>query len=262
MKPIRIPRIKGLTLLSINYDKDQGDEPKYMKLMNHIVTHYTNQGFSYLGYKVSLPELATLLNTQEATLQKSLVHTSNIFSSLLKGTTQEEISRSLAWCVEALISDAFVDKIRYRELAENLERNLLYASKKVNIPIAAQYIKTLELGTKQQATFMSLLNYLIPKTGTQINVFQVPTGPSGQAAAGYLTREEAMQLLEVPAQKALTESEHLTALQTTYNIDSTPEVRANGAEEKGPMATRIDRADSLNDYLIEDISAALYPDES
>lgn len=257
----RIPRIKGLTQLAIEYDSDQGDEPKYLALVSHVSKYYSTNGFTYLGFKLSLPDLSYYLNTKEATFQKALIHSTNIFSSLLSGTTQEEISKGLKFLVEALISDAFVDRNRYASLADSLVANTLYSSGKPNVAVVSQYIKTLELGTKQTATLMQLLNYLIPKTTTQIAIFNQPTGPQGQAAMEYLTREEAAKLLEEKAQKALTAEDNLQALQAIYHIEDTPEVRANGGDEKGPIATMVERSDSLNDYLIEDIQAAFLPED-
>lgn len=259
MNPItRVPRIKGLTLLSLKYQEDQGDETKYFRIINSVTTHYTTNGFTYMGYPLSLPELSYYTNTNEASLQKAVVKGSGIFSSLLNGTTQEEISAGIRNFVECLISDAFEDKYRYRKLVNGLEANLLYSNKKPNLNVTHAYIKGLELGTKQTATLMNLLSYLLPKSSTNIAIFNTPTGPTKDAQQqAFLTRDEALKLIEDPAQKALNNPQIIQSLEAEYLNPSIPEVRANGSEEKGPLATKLQQADGLNDFIIEDISDAL-----
>lgn len=257
---LRIPRIKGISLLSRRYVITNEDKD-YFRIIHQVINHYIQNNFSYLTVPKTLPELSSLTNIREETLQDQVMAIPTLYSKAFDlGDPQKALGLR-----QSLISDVFAwslsDKASIQRLNTLLANSLTYLDPLTKEPRIALkhghlFVKALETSSKMQANLLTLVDKLVPQTQlTQI----LEVHNHGSEKAEYLSRAEAIELMGDEAQRALTNPESLRLLAEKHGLDEAPEVRAGGAITtdgtfiKASLSSHIPDTQETILYSIEDL---------
>jgi len=230
-KPIngkqRLPRPIGLTMLSLNHQKQQTNESKEA-LIEHLVTQYTLQGFTINGKNLNLFQLAhyTQIHPDDIMfyLQRigqnlgSLVDPSNI-----QDTLQSIISLSTTWAIQ--------DRGLIRLQTENLLKS---QGDKFQPFISTEVNKALKLNLESNKNMMELFKpYFTPSATQQVlNIY----GNVKQAnKENLITTEDALIIIQ-SEQKALEANNSNQLMKEKlfeeHGIGETPNCLENPSSEK------------------------------
>lgn len=230
---MRIPRIKGLTTLSIMYQRDL-DYNSYKRCILHIISHYTNNGFTYNGISLSLPQLSMYLNVKEDTFQSLVLETTNLYSVAFRSSDLDAQSGLRATLFSEILHWILSDKASINHLKTLVLNELQYpTTKNLKLPHAHLLVKVIESDAKLHASILNLLGQAFPAKN-QTNILQIKAS-SEASKEPLITQKEAAELLGPIAQKALNDPDFLASLaeeNDIHNPDLVPEVRASGSLDK------------------------------
>jgi len=221
-------------MLSIKYQREQ-IQSNYQKLINLITNHYSDNNFTYLQTTLSLEELQELhIGTTIEDYQEAFVNRSGIYGKLLSPTNSEELSTSLKSLLVGALKAVNASGFRADKLLKSLEANMTCSSGKLNYAAVNAFIRGLDTDIRIQNQLLQIVNTLMPKSQTTVNVLNVQATQAQEAER--LTRDEALELIQNNAQELLTSPENLEAIYLEHAIEVTPSVSAIAGQEKGPLA--------------------------
>ncbi len=252
MSDLRIPRPKGLTNLCL---KDIPSNEKESRMAQLICSHYINNGFTYLGTEVTIDRLAELLNRGPQWIHSSLALTSGAFSSLLTPDSQQAANQSLAYLYDSVLTWAYKDRHRAEKLYGEAEAQIRYPNGAIKTNMANLLVRILEQGSKTSGTLLNVLDSLRTSNPNPQGPQILASNPQGaaQGPEKAITTQEALNLIQDMAQKALTDGSHFEAIFEAEGLSEVPEVRAMGAETEGTKSLKASRHDLLSEEIIIDL---------
>lgn len=255
---MRLIRPKGTTILSILYQKDL-DNISYKKLINHIISHYTSNGFTYNGIPLSLASLSYYLQVKEDTFQNQVIEVSNLYSPAFRSGDLEVQSGLRASLFSQILTWVLSDKASMEHLKALVTNELQYPTTgNLKLPHAHLMVKLIESDAKLQASLINILEKAFPaKNTTNILAIQANQAPK----ADLITQKEAIDLIGESASLALQDPSFMAALAEEYGVhdpDRVPEVRAGGAEDKYGTFIKT----SAGTLISADLDSTIYSIES
>lgn len=256
----RIPRLKDLTIYATKY-RISLDHNTYYDLNRLVVTHYIKNAQTYLGVPLTLEEICNLLSIKIDTFQDLILDIPTLYGKHFQSSdlaVQQGLRASL---ISDILGGLTVDKLQILRAKELIISQLTYPdSGAIKLPHAHLLLKAIESSTKVDTAMMNLLDRAYPQAVVtqilQINAAQNDDKPR------YLTQQEALDIVGLEAQKALSSPKDLDKLAADYGIHDTekiPEIRASGSLETD--GTFISRTKSPlhtpDDAIILDISTAV-----
>lgn len=256
----RIPRIKGLTLLSRRFIISNEDKD-YYHIIHHVINHYIQYNFTYLGTPITLPQLSLLTNIREEVLQDQVTQIPSLYS---KAFSLDDPQKALD-LRQRLISDVFQasmsDKALIGRLNSLLSNDLTYpdprtGAPKVALKTAHLLVKSVEIDTRVLANLVNLVDKLMPQSQLSQLLAQKSTP---QNEVEYITITEAVELISDQAQLSLSSPDRLRLLAEKHGLDEVPEVRASGSLNtdgtfiKSPKKAFIPEAQETILYSIDSI---------
>lgn len=242
---LRIPRIKGLT----NKAKAQNLD----KISAHISEYYLRNNFTYLGVDLSIRELSEMTGLGIGQITAQVVEGSGAFSSLLAPDSQAAANKSLTFLYDHVLTWAFKDRYRSDAIYDAVNEQLRYPNGTIKSNMGNLLVRILEQGSRNSTTLIGLIDSLrATSPGGTTN----PLNPQSGSAVGpsrALTTQEALNLLQDMAQKALMAPETQDAIYIEEEIGMSPEVRAMGAETAGTKSLKASKHDLVSEEIILDL---------
>ena len=181
----RQPRPMGLTLLSLNYQKSQLPEDKE-KLLKHLITQYTLQGFVFNRTPVNIPEFSKLTNLPEDTIMQ---YVSKVGASIGAFNTPDQIQDTLTTIASLSTNWAIQD----RGLAMQ-QLNILQASQGNSYKpfISGEVNRALSQALTSNKNLMELYKTFFTSSNTNIlNIYG-----NNNEQEDYITPQKAFDLLQ------------------------------------------------------------------
>lgn len=246
---MRIPRIRGNTLIAQSLANQETKD----KLYSHILNHYITNGFTYMARVMSVPELSYYTFIPEDICHNAITISAGNHTRMLE---PEAIQGTLRALVFRQTENALCDRARILGFVEQLGRQMaLYAptgagDPYISIPFGSLMQKSLETLLKSQKGLQDVVTQMMPKGTTNIFLGNGSDDKTAQNEA-LITRDEALQLISVNANPLhLTGTDEVAELGSStanrlfleHHIADTPEVRVNSDTEIGI---------GLSEYLTE-----------
>jgi len=181
----RTPRPKGLTMLSLNYQKDDSEHNKD-RVYKHLINQYTLSGFRLNGVPVSIPELAQIIKMPEKDINALISDTGQELGAFTNPQQIEDTLRSIAslstnWAIQ--------DRGIIMQQIELLQKSQGDSYKPF---ISGELNKALKTGLDANKNIMELYKAFFTSTSTNIlNIY----GDTPNESQNYVTPEEAFDLL-------------------------------------------------------------------
>lgn len=194
---VRIPRLKGSTNLAISCSHTQTPSNLY----THIIAHYLDNGFTYMGQRMSIEGLSELLNIPLEAITRAIIDSSGVYARIFNPENLEETLRAL---LGRALWGSLRDRATIQRFAEGLESQIANnQSIGMYQRLGYLYQKTLESLMGSNKTLISLITQVMPKAPTQNFFF--PVAPQGQQAGddSPLSIGQAVELLGQSASNPL-----------------------------------------------------------
>lgn len=208
----RVPRPKGVTYLSIEYNKSK-DNQAYLALIQHIITQYALSGFRYLGIPVSIPMLAQNLNIPQSQIVQAVSQVGNNLGNFDNGeAVQDTIKTIMALSTQFAMQD--------RGLIHNqLETLLISQDGKYKPFVTSEVNKNLKLMLDSTKNIMDLHKTFFTDASTT-NIINVPGSDKDDQGTPFLTPDEALDLItNNQDNKSLPDPPSLPALSSPSDAD-------------------------------------------
>ena len=218
----RLPRPKGLTLLSQQYNTNKDTKSKD-NLLRHLVFQYTISGFTINNKSVNLEELSTLTNVPTITLFKYVAKVSQGMSGL---TNQEAAGDTVRALGGMAINWALSDK---GLITQQLALLLRSQGDGYKAFISGEVMKGIQTSLKANENLMKVIGTMTGGAGTTININQ---DNSQQTTEQYLNVTDAVALIKAErpsSDEALVA--HKEGLYLEHDLSSMPEILATGVDE-------------------------------
>jgi len=239
----RIPRPIGTTEIGYHHYKDPSTQNKD-KLLNHIITHYNTNNFSYCNRHYNIEQLSILLNIQSNTILQGTIQYGHTLQANMDTLTSGEALRALySICIQGSLED------RSRALEQ---LSILRASQGDSYKpfVSGEVNKSLKLVMESNSSMASVLQGLFKGSGgTNIFLPGAAGGTEGdRVPSDALTTDEAIMQLKALGVPTLADDklaqEHIYGL---HNIEGMPEVGAR-------LQTNVDTSkEALNLGNVEDL---------
>lgn len=235
----RIPRIKGLTILSLSL-KEETDPTQIKEKTKAIKYHILNQYFlnnqRLNGEELNLEQIAKHLQLTYIEVLKYMNDSMGFMQGLViddQGQIQED--SSIQEALRALKNLIFLGSLNHSQIADNQLRTMLkaqgdryqaFVSAEVNSAMRNVFAADANL----REAYRTLAGPSTPNGApyNQQNNFYIQGRGPKQEGQKTLTVSEAQRLLdESPEPKLLSDPEHSAALYSTYKLEEMDEVRAN-----------------------------------
>lgn len=246
---VRIPRIRGNTLIAQSIaNLDNKD-----KLYSHILNHYITNGFTYMKRVMSVPELSFYTFIPEDICHNAITISAGNHRNMLNPEAIQDTLRALIF---RQTENVLCDRARILGFVEQLGRQMaLYAptgagDPYISVSFGSLMQKSLETLLKSQKGLQDVLTQMMPKGTTNIFLGNENGDPTAKNEA-LITRDEALQLISVNANPLhLTGTDEAPELGSStanrlfleHHIADTPEVRVNPENDLGI---------GLSEYLTE-----------
>ena len=240
----RIPRIKGLTSLGINYKINPSKSNKD-KLEYHVVQNWLMNGFQIFGNRLSITELESTFNIDKNKIYDTITTEGSSFAMLSKPSFLEALASEATL---ALFGDILALK---PAITRQMELILKSQGDSYKPFVTSEVSKTIDLNLKYNDQVMKLITMLSPRASGQGMNINITNQQNQQNNQNYVTREDAVRIIqETTTQDILINQGKKEALFLEHNLMDTPEVKALGAAELTTLGKLGDKNTKLLDEKI------------
>ena len=245
----RIPRPRGTTLLA--------HASTNQNTIAHILSHYIDNGFTYLGIRMSIQELCHYTNISEDQAQKGIVEASGVYARMFNPDGIQATMRAL---LGTAFAGALGDKARIALFLERLEGQLADNQNiGTTLKIGYLYQKMLDTQLRSTNSFSQLATTILPK-GPAVNILLgFEADPSkGNASSNYIGRDEALKLINESNRDPLLLEEQSSpralALFQKHNLGNIESIIANPQDDGEIVMGNLQKASEiiLKDLYDED----------
>lgn len=236
-EPQRIPRLKNLTNLSIQYRVTNRLVFK-RKLYSKVISHFIQNDFTYEGKPFSIQEFSKYSNIPIKDIHEGIIQSFKN-QEILNPEEARQVTRGAEFgALKNLLADLSLNRSIMSLSAEKLIS--AYASNsKLNIGLINSLAKLMELSNRQSQLLVELFG---DKAGRQLGItINNNIDNSTNETKNYLTVEKALELISPLHNEAQEmDKDSQKALKAKHNIQELPNIRAQRAleEKMGTITVR------------------------
>ena len=186
-KPTRIPRMQGLTYLSLNHQRDKSDFSKE-ELYKYIVTQYTLQGFRINKVSLSVTELAHYIRIPQTQVMNYIASVSTNLGSLNDPLATTDLMKSI---ITLSTTWAIQDKGLIMNQIDTLSRA---QGGQYRAFISSELNKALKLSLESNKNLMEAYKAFFTSSQSSTQILQI-LQPKQEKTNNLLTTDEAVKLI-------------------------------------------------------------------